>query len=297
VLCTVVVPSYRSAATIACCLDSLLAQDIRAPFEIVVVDSSDDGTADVVRSQYPSVRLIALASRTDPATARNLGARSSTAHTLAFIDSDCVAQPDWLRRLAAGIDDGFDGIGGAIANANAESAVSQAGYMCEFREFVPKGEARPADNLTLGNAAYRRDAWTATGGFPEGFFPQEDQVFHARFQRAGFRARLDPWIVVRHAHRTVRADFLRHQRSIGRANARVLQEIERPGARLARRPYVALVAVAALVPLRFVRTIRAGLAFDARILRPPVVAWLCWLGSCWWGRGFLEGAWAGRSRA
>src|SRR5512146_812374 len=38
--CSVVIPSYQSAQTIAACLSALLSQDYAEPFEIIVVDSS-----------------------------------------------------------------------------------------------------------------------------------------------------------------------------------------------------------------------------------------------------------------
>jgi glycosyltransferase involved in cell wall biosynthesis len=288
---SVIIPSYRSASTIGRCLQALSVQDV-APREIILVDSSDDETPDLVRRDHPTVTLIHLDGRTDPAAARNIGARGSAGDVLAFIDADCVAGPDWLRRLLAGIGDGCDAVGGAIANGNDDSLVSWAGYFCEFRDFVPRGAARQVENLTLGNVAYTRDAWTVTGGFPEGYFPQEDQVFHEAMRSGGFRLRLDPTIVVRHAHRDRRVDFLQHQRNIGRANARALQKVARPGALFARRRWVALFAMPALVPLRFSRTLRACWSLEgALILRRPLLAWLCWLGMCSWGHGFLEGAW------
>jgi len=45
---SVVVPSYRSEATIRACLQSVLRQDLAQPFEVIVVDSGDDETAAIV---------------------------------------------------------------------------------------------------------------------------------------------------------------------------------------------------------------------------------------------------------
>ncbi|MGH2522412.1 MAG: glycosyltransferase, partial [Anaerolineales bacterium] len=236
-------------------------------------------------------RLIHLPEQTDPAQARNVGARQAHGEVLAFIDADCIAASDWLRRLCALIEQGYAAAGGAIGNANGESLVSWAGYLCEFREFLPGSPARDVSNLTLGNAAYRAKVFKAEGGFPVGYFPQEDQVFHNRLCQKGLRMRLDPGVVVRHFHRAERAEFLNHQRHIGQANARVLQGPNRPGSGLARRPALARLALPALVTLRFFRTVRATWnAEHALMLRRPALAWLCWRGMCWWGLGFLEGA-------
>lgn len=287
---SVVVPSYRSLSTIDACLRSLLEQDVAAPPQIIVVDSSPDSTATRVQERFPQVELVRLPERTEAAAARNIGAGRACGERLAFLDSDCVAPRDWLRRLESALD-GYDGAGGAIANGNGESLVSWAGYLCEFREFLPGGPARDASNLTLGNVAYRREVFLAAGGFPTGCFPQEDQVFHERLRAQRARLRLDPSIVVTHTHRTERDEFLAHQRHIGQANARVLDLTGGSGAALARSPLLAVLTMPALVPFRFARTLLACLRVEhGLVVRRPRLAWLCWLGMCSWGRGFLEGA-------
>lgn len=290
-LCSIIIPSYCSAGTIGACLAALLGQDATQPYEIIVVDSSPDATVNFIRRYFPQVRLIHLAQQTDPALARNLGARQAHGEILAFIDADCVARPDWLRRLCLSLQQGYDGVGGAIANGNGESLVSWAGYFCEFREFLPGGSARMVNNLTLGNVAYRSASFWAVGGLPTGYFPQEDQVFHQLFIKRRMRLYFDPEIVVTHHHRTECSQFLQHQQRIGQANARVLKQIDLPGANLARRPWLALPAMPALILLRFVRTLLACRRVeDGLILRRPGLAWLCWRGMYRWGQGFLQGA-------
>ena len=290
IACSVIIPSYRSAQTIGACLTALLRQDLAQPYEIIVVDSSPDETPALVGRDFPQARLIHRAQQTDPALARNLGAEQAQGEVLAFIDSDCIASPDWLRRLYTTLQQDYDGVGGAIANGNGDTLVSWAGYMCEFRAFLPGGPAQDADNLTLGNVAYRRDVFRAVGGFPVGCFPQEDQVFHHALRRQGARIRYDPQIVVAHLHRFERSAFLSHQRRIGRANARVMRQLGLSGAWIARHPWLAMLALPALIPLRFVRTLYTCWNVEHHlVLRRPALGWLCWLGMCWWGWGFFEG--------
>jgi len=289
--CSVVVPSYRSAATIRGCLQALARQDAGFPFEVIVVDSGDDQTADIVRGEFPGVLFVHLPHQTEAPAARNLGAARARADVLAFVDSDCRAAPDWLRRLNETIEAGYDAAGGSIANGNADTLVSWAGYCCEFREFLPRGAARDALDLTEGNVAYRRKAFEQAGGFPVDCFPQEGQVFHHRLRAQGARLRFDPGVVVFHTHRSERRDFLEHQRRIGRTNARVLGRLDRPGSVLGRHRALALLAVPLLVPYRFARTARAcrDIRHD-RGRQRRALARLIFLGMCSWGRGFVEGA-------
>ncbi|HYP26430.1 MAG TPA: glycosyltransferase, partial [Blastocatellia bacterium] len=47
-LVSVIVPSYNSARTIRACLDAILGQETGSSYEVIVVDSSTDETAEIV---------------------------------------------------------------------------------------------------------------------------------------------------------------------------------------------------------------------------------------------------------
>lgn len=99
----VVVVTYRSAETIADCLQRLRAAEGVA--EIRVVDNgSDDGTLQQVqRIALQDARLRFIANPDNPgfAVACNQGARDSAAPWLAFVNPDCLVEPDALARLRA----------------------------------------------------------------------------------------------------------------------------------------------------------------------------------------------------
>lgn len=289
-LVSIIIPSFQSEPTIEACLAAVRAQPAPYPFEIIVADSGTDAAADIVSTRYPEVRLLRSSRRLDPALARNWGAREAQGTILVFIDSDCVPDPDWLRRLCARLeDDGYDAVGGAIRNTEDATPVAWAGYYCEFREFLPRGTAGEATNLTLGNVAYRREAFERAGGFPAGFFPQEDQVFHRRLLATGARICFDPSIVVTHAHRSTLGAFLAHQVRIGEANAKVVRMLGLDGARIASRAWLAALLVPALASYRFARTVTACWTHERYLLiRRPAVAGLCWLGMCAWSIGFAR---------
>src|SRR5262245_8869166 len=70
---SVIVLSYNSQKTIRASLNSLAAQKTSVRFEVIVVDSSSDATATIVKEQYPWVRLVRLAQRALPGETRNVG--------------------------------------------------------------------------------------------------------------------------------------------------------------------------------------------------------------------------------
>ena len=92
-----------------------------------------DETATIARREFPEVQVVHLEVQTEAPLARNLGAERARADVLAFIDSDCNAAPDWLRRLYETIQQGYAAAGGSVANANVQTLASWAGYLCEFR--------------------------------------------------------------------------------------------------------------------------------------------------------------------
>jgi glycosyltransferase involved in cell wall biosynthesis len=101
---SVIVPAFNASSTIGDGLSALLAQDAPWPYEVIVVDDgSDDGTAAVVEAAGGGVRLLKQ-EHLGPAEARNRGARSARGSALAFTDSDCVPEPDWLRQGVAALD-------------------------------------------------------------------------------------------------------------------------------------------------------------------------------------------------
>ena len=77
---SVIIASYNSAQTIGRCLDSLQDQMDSDDVEVIVVDSSTDGTARIVSERFPKVRLYTFSERRYPGDARNLVSLKREAH-------------------------------------------------------------------------------------------------------------------------------------------------------------------------------------------------------------------------
>src|SRR3954451_9026828 len=98
---SVVLPTHGRAGYLEVALDSLAAQDLGEPWELLVVDdASSDGSAELLeRRGIPRLRF-------DPArglnAARNAGERATGAELVAFTDDDVRIPPGWLRALVEG---------------------------------------------------------------------------------------------------------------------------------------------------------------------------------------------------
>ena len=234
---SVIVPSYRSLATIDACLAALGAQETAAACEVIVVDSSDDGTGELIAERFPKVELVRLPARTLPGAARNLGVERARGQILAFTDADCVVEPRWVEKMRRAHErEDAAGIGGAVENGRPESLVAWGGCLLEFNEFLPSAPAGPVELLATCNASFRRDVFERHGGFPADLWPSEDHLFCHRLARAGERLLFDSSIRVRHLFRPRLSEFLRHQRRLGAASARARLAADLPHAWLVGHP-------------------------------------------------------------
>jgi N-acetylglucosaminyl-diphospho-decaprenol L-rhamnosyltransferase len=104
---TIVIVSFNASADLDECLASLHAHPPTATttsHEIIVVDNaSTDGSPEMVRNRWPSVRLIPLTENIGFARANNLAIRESTGDLLLLLNSDTVVVPNALDGLVTAL--------------------------------------------------------------------------------------------------------------------------------------------------------------------------------------------------
>lgn len=213
-----VVVTYRSAETIALCLERLLAAEGVAAVR-VVDNGSDDGTLEIVaRIASMDARLRFVANPDNPgfAVACNQGAADVDAPWLAFVNPDCLVEPDTLSRLresARMLDPALLG-----ADLVDEEGVRDGAARRRDPDFVAMlaglaGRARASDvNLApSGDPLQRVDAvsgalmlmpgtlFARIGGFDEGYrLHAEDLDLCRRAREAGATVAVDNRVRVVH---------------------------------------------------------------------------------------------------
>lgn len=291
---SIIIPSYNSEKTIARCLHSLKTQTYEGDYEIIVVDSSEDRTPEIVKDRFPEVYFFHFPQKTDPGTARNYGIEKSHGEIICFIDADCEASPDWLDQLIS-IHESYpyEAVGGSVENGNDPDAeVAWAGYMAEFREFLPEYPAREVNHIPTCNISYKRSVFRRIGLFNASFYPQEDLEFNYRLRRAGGKIFFIPSAKVQHHHRTEFKAFLQHQKRVGRVTSQVLQLLPLDGAFLAQNPLLATMASPFLPWVKWWRTIKVLARWKSNLLKKhPLAVAILGIGLFPWALGFLEGAW------
>lgn len=251
---SVIVACFNAAETIERCLSALERQDCDEPFEVVVIDSSSDGTAAFIRERFPRVSLHTFAERKFPGEARNLGAARTKGEILAFTDADCVPDVFWVREILDAHSRPDPVIGGTIDNANQESYVGWAYFFCELNQWMPGTPSGSMPDIPTGNLSVKRWAFEKYGPFLEGTY-SSDTAFNWRIATDGHRPYFMPAIRVAHVNVTDLADYLRRKVFHGRCFAAV-RVAERRFSPIRRLAYVPMsLALPLLLSYRAIRNV------------------------------------------
>jgi GT2 family glycosyltransferase len=208
---SVVVPHLNQPEPLAACLAALARQTI-APgrFEVIVVDNGSTPPPAAVVAGFPGVRLL-HEPRPGPGPARNRGAALARAAILAFLDADCIPEPDWLRAILEGFaaDPGAALLGGAVrvfpqtpGRPNPAEAFELVYGFRQQWQIARHGFAATA------NLAVRRTVFERVGPFA-GIDVAEDLDWGTRARAKGFAVRFAPDAVVRHPARRSMAELRR----------------------------------------------------------------------------------------
>ncbi len=218
---SVIICAYNAARTIRACLESCCAQD-RGDYEIIVVDDgSTDGTAQILHAFGDRIRVITR-SRGGPSAGRNAAVAASQAEFVAFTDSDCLVERDWLSRLLECFQtEEVVAAGGSQKSPADESAFGRrvqsflvgAGWIGEYTR--QSGGVRRVSHNPTCNVIYRRSAFEKLGGFLEGFWPGEDVELDYRLLKSGGKIVFTPQAVVYHYRPADFSAFLRMMERYG----------------------------------------------------------------------------------
>ncbi len=193
------------------CLSSLAAQRFRDFETIFVDDGSEDGSADMVREQFPEVHLIARPEHRGFAAVNNLAASQAKGDLLFLVNTDTELPPDLLEILndATERHPEFDVFSPQMINFFDRDTVDCKGM--EFHKSLRAriiDQGRPVDpgeapyevfGATGGAMLLRREVYETLGLFDDVFYANNEDVdFVLRVRGAGFRTLYLPRAVVYH---------------------------------------------------------------------------------------------------
>jgi GT2 family glycosyltransferase len=219
----VVIVSYRSRELVRECLFSLRAHPARVPTTVFVVDNdSRDGTVELVRGEFPEVRLIANPENVGFSVANNRAIRTGNGTYVLALNPDTRVREGALDRLLALMEQRRDiGIAGCrleLEDGSLDHAAKRAfptpvsalghftgvgrrvgsrGALAAYR--APEVESGPVDAVNGAFMFMRRSALDEVGLFDEGYWMyMEDLDLCYRFRQAGWVTWYEPSATVIH---------------------------------------------------------------------------------------------------
>ncbi len=190
---SVIVPCHNEEATLGEQLDALTAQEWDGSCEIVVVDNnSTDRTAEIAASYSGGVvpvRVVEASGGRGVAHARNVGARSSPARSVAFCDGDDVVLPGWTAAMGNRLREAPLVVGTLDVGRLNELWLAQARPMGSADGLPRFGDTAFARG---NNTGMHRDLWERLDGYREDFEGLEDIEFSLRARAAGVAPTLAP---------------------------------------------------------------------------------------------------------
>ena len=224
---SVIVISQNDRGRIQEVMEGLVQQKLEQSFEIILVNSGTDGTAEFVQERYSEVRVIHLSEPALPGKARNAGLQVARGDYVTFPGSHIVLPPGSLQPRVDAHEKGYAMVTGAVLNGTC----TWAGWASYFLDHWIALPSRPS--LQLGAApahcSYMKAPLKALGGFPEDRRTGEDTVVNNQLFALGHKAYFSSNIVFTHKSPCVNpAILLRHHYLRGRGFGRMLWEYPGP---------------------------------------------------------------------
>ncbi|MBF6288814.1 glycosyltransferase [Nocardia cyriacigeorgica] len=229
---SVVIPAHIATDADRGHLDEQLAalaeQDHPGEFEVVVADNRSAPGLEAHLAAHPlgtrlNLRYVPASDTAGAAYARNVGAEHATGEVLLFCDHDDRVHPDWMRRMLAFLDEGYDLISCAVEgrslNADNRRGIAE---VPEPEQFQPPGVFAP---VIVGCAmACRANVYRKLGGIDVTYAANEDLAFGWKAHREGFRTGFLPEALVAYRYRRGFRPGFRQGRARGIGLARLNAE-------------------------------------------------------------------------
>jgi GT2 family glycosyltransferase len=153
----------------------------------VIDNASSDGSADLVREKFPTVRTLVQPRNLGFAEACNVAARTATSDVLAFVNNDARFDRQWLQNLMAPLeaDPSLSACQSLILLYDEPELINTSatavnflgvGWCSDYRR--PRAEARSGEIPVLSGAAFavRRQLYLDAGGFDGDYFMYHEDV-------------------------------------------------------------------------------------------------------------------------
>ncbi|MBW6518663.1 MAG: glycosyltransferase family 2 protein [ANME-2 cluster archaeon] len=208
-LVSIIIVTWNGKKYLRECISSLLDQTY-THFEIIMVDNaSTDGSVELVKENFPIVRIIENDDNQGFAGGTNIGINNANGELLALFNQDAVAKKDWLVKLIEEIElnENIAAVAGKVYFYNdtyGKNAVSSTWSKidpytgCAYN-FTGDETANKVDYLTGCAMLVKKEIIDEIGLLDTGYFMYFDETdWCARMIRAGYDLMYVPSAIVKH---------------------------------------------------------------------------------------------------
>jgi GT2 family glycosyltransferase len=155
---SVIIPNWNGTTLLPGCLDSLRTQT-HPDYEVILVDNaSTDDSVEMIRREYPEVRVLELDRNLGLTGGVNAGIGIARGEIIALLNNDAEAAPAWLTELEAAL----------ARHPEAGSVASKMLLYDQPKTINSAGDFYRTDGIPGNRGVWQQD---------DGEFDQEDLVF------------------------------------------------------------------------------------------------------------------------
>src|SRR5829696_4776600 len=224
---SVIILNFNGCRHLEACFRSLIEQEYAGSIELIMVDNgSADGSVELMRAQFPQVRLIINPQNVGFAPAVNQAARVAGGDYLALLNNDARAAPDWLAQLVELAErrreEGVACVASRVLGWDGETidfimgSVNFHGFGAQPYFRIPADRLHPGEEQLLfangGAMLVDRTVFLQIGGLDDDYFAYfEDVDLGWRLWVCGYQVVLNPKAVAYHRHHATASTMYPYQ--------------------------------------------------------------------------------------
>ncbi len=209
---SIIIPVYNNWQQLRLCLDAVEQQTEKDDaFEIIVVDNA---SIQKMPEDFRVLKNMRIEYESEPGSysARNRGAEFANGKYLAFTDSDCIPDKNWLSRAKDLYDNkDCDLIGGRIDLFKLEGGGKWA-YIYESHTAFRQDEHVPRGKSVTANLFVKKRVFDSLGGFDSNVKSGGDWEFTERALSEGYTMIYGDDVAVKHPARKSVSQILKKQK-------------------------------------------------------------------------------------
>jgi len=204
---SVIIPAKGEWPHLEACMRSILNSSY-LNFDIIVVNDGLSNKAIISLEIYINKIRILTSGGRGPSYARNLAVKNTDAEFIAFTDSDCIVDKDWLISLL----DGFKKNPNSVSCGGKQELpkdagdfekkvflfMKKSGFLIDYMRMTKNSETIEVNHNASCNVMYKKTAFLKEDGFLESLWPGEDVELDYRLSKKEYKMVFNPKAIVYH---------------------------------------------------------------------------------------------------